>query len=130
MAETNTTGTKTFTSAESMEKGVWVRMGSGTVEIGQVTEIPIGVSTHAVITAGDPVAVDLMSKSGTLKCQAAGAITAGALVYGRNSGEIDDDSANSALILGVALPQPGQTTVAASAQGDMVEFIPMSPSIA
>jgi predicted RecA/RadA family phage recombinase len=60
--------------------------------------------------------VDLLSKAGTILCKAAGAFSAGAVVYGRASGLVDDISTSSAIKIGTALE-------AATAANDLVEVM-------
>lgn len=74
---------------------------------------PIGVSVNEAFNAGEPITVRSLNAP-TFKAKAAGAITAGAIVYGRADGEIDDVSTSSAVAVGRALE-------AASGAGSIIE---------
>lgn len=85
------------------------------VEVAGSGEQHIGITEYDVAD-GDPVAVRLRNYPGTHECVAAGAIAAGAVVYGAAAGGIDDAAAGSAI--GVAL--------AAGESGEIVEFVDFS----
>ncbi|HUU94907.1 MAG TPA: capsid cement protein [Phycisphaerae bacterium] len=110
------TGSKVFPAAGALGQGVLVKT-PGALAAAGLAEQPIGVMKHATFAAG-PGTVDLLSKQGTLLCKAAGAFSAGAIVYGRASGLVDDVATSSAVAIGVALD-------AATAANDLVEVMPL-----
>jgi hypothetical protein len=118
MPTRNDSGTRTFTTATAIAAGLLVKLDSDEdVSIAAVSEQAIGVMRDESFAAGDAHAVDLLTKPGTVICIAAGAFSAGAIVYGRNGGKVDDTSADSAIAFGKAV-------TAATADGDEVEVMP------
>lgn len=99
MAVQNEGGIKAFTASGAL--AAWRRVqlvaSSGTeVEYAGADEEFIGV-TQAPAADGESVAVRLRGMSGTFKVEAAGAITAGAAIYGASSGRIDDTASGQAI---------------------------------
>ena len=76
-----------------------------------VTEEAAAINTN--------VAIRLRTASGTVKMTAAGAFSAGAIVYTADDGKIDDTAVGQPV--GVALE-------AATADGDVVEVVPTQPA--
>jgi hypothetical protein len=111
------TDTKTFEASEAIADNVIVKLDSaGTVSVADVSEAGIGVAQNPAYASGDDVAVRLFNKGGTIEMLADAAITLGATVYGRDGGEIDDSSADSAVAVGTALE-------AASGAGALIEVL-------
>lgn len=109
--------TRTFVAGETIERGLLVRLSAAeTVSIAGLAQTPIAVATRRV-PAGEQGAFDLLSKAGTVQCKAGGAFSAGAVVYGRAAGLVDDISTSSAVKIGVALE-------AATAANDIIEVLP------
>mgnify|MGYP003674584751 CR=1 FL=1 len=109
-------GTVTFETTEAIPLGSLVKLDTaGTVTIADVTQEAIGTAAEIGIAAGQRIGVDLHNKPGFHIGIAAAAITKGAVIYGRDDGEIDDSSADSALRVGRA--------VEAAAAGDLIQFI-------
>ncbi len=117
MSQQIDSGYKGFIASAAIAAGILVKKVNGKVAVAGLAEEPIGVTTHATFADGDPVAVKLLSASGTLKCVAANAVADGAVVYGRALGKVDDVSSSSAIRVGIALE-------AASATGDFIEVVP------
>ena len=110
-------GTMTFVTTEAIPLGSLVKLdAAGTITIADVTEAAFGTAAEIAYAAGESIGVDLFNKPGTHIGIAAAAITKGAIIYGRNDGEIDDSSADSALRVGVALET-------ATAAGDLIQFL-------
>ncbi len=115
--EKHDTGTVAFEATEAIPTGSLVKITSaGKVSIAAVSEEAIGTAAEQAYASGQRIGVDLFSKPGTMIGIAAGAFAAGAVLYGRNDGEVDDTNADSALRVGIAKE-------AAAADGDLVEFI-------
>jgi len=111
------TGTVTFETTEAIPLGSLVKYdAAGTVTIADVTEEAIGTASEIGYAAGQRIGVDLFNKPGTHIGIAAAAIVKGAVIYGRNAGEIDDNNADSALRVGRSLET-------ATAQGDEIMFL-------
>jgi hypothetical protein len=85
----------------------------------------VGVTTKAdaialkSVTVGQMLPAQLLNAAGTVKMKAAVAITAGAKVYGGASGKINVTSTNCL---------EGKAVTAATADGDIIEVIPMPVS--
>lgn len=117
MSQVDDTGHKSFLATAAIVKHALVKLASATtVTTAGLNELAIGTADAAAYAAGDPVSVSLFTKQGTFKCIAAGAFSAGAAVYGRASGQVDD-IASGAKLVGVAME-------AATAQNDEIEVMP------
>lgn len=116
MSQKDDTGVKTYTSGEELEANRIVKKSSGTVIYADSGDAGIGVTRNKVAN-GEPVAVELFSKQGTLKIEAAAAAAEGASAYIKNDGKVDDADAGSDVVCGVFLE-------AATAAGDIVEIMP------
>lgn len=107
-------GEYTLRAAAATERGILVYPDSnGKAAIAGLAAQPIGVTVDEAFNADEPVTVRPLTL-GTFKVQAAGAITRGAIVYGRASGQVDDVSTSSAVAVGRALE-------AASGSGSLIE---------
>ena len=108
---------KTFTSGATHTRGTRVKLASGVTSAAGLTDNNwIGVTLATVTTSGDPVAVQMRAPS--FQGIAAAAITAGAFVYTAASGKFST-SASTGFIAGIAL-------TAATADGDLIEIMPLS----
>ena len=117
MSQQVDTNTKPFTASGAIAQYARVKQNSdGTVAAAAATDRDIGTATRATFASGDPVAVKLRSAAGTHKMIAAGAITAGALVYSAASGKVSATAATGSYVLGTALE-------AATADGDVIEVL-------
>lgn len=105
-------GIKTLLAGEALAIYRRVQLTSNEVVYSDAGEDFIGVTEGAAADAA-AVAVGLLGAR-TFKCVAAGAITAGADIYGAADGKVDD--AVAGLKIGVALE-------AALADGDVIEVI-------
>lgn len=116
-------GVKTFTAGENLEAYRRVKISSGSsVVYADAKEPAIGI-TQAKADNGDMIAVRLLNDKGTFKMTASAAITALAVVYGKDDGKVDD-AAGAGLTgsgIGVALE-------AATADGDIIEVMPIPSS--
>lgn len=114
-------GIKTFIANGALSAKTRVKITSASatdpiqIEVAGAGEQHIGI-TEFDVADGDYVAVRLRNFPGTHECVAAGAIAAGAVLYGAASGCIDDASSGSAI--GVSLK--------AAASGEIVEFVDFS----
>lgn len=117
MAEYTEACCKTFQSDEALAQFRRVKMDAdGKVTYADATDQSDGITDRAALTSGDYVAVRLKSAPGTRKMTAAGAITAGDLVYGAADGKVDTDG---------FVPE-GKAIDAATADGDIIEVMPLS----
>lgn len=115
----NDTGFRTFlVGTGGVTRHTRVKLSSGTIVTAGAGEDGVGValSTEA---AGAYCAVKLNSAPGTQLITSAGAITAGAAVYGAASGQIDDTVSGNKI--GIALE-------AATDSGQDIEVLPVTPS--
>lgn len=96
-------------SRVTLSSGVLALAGIADKEIGVVTRPPAGVG------ASMPIDVLLRTSAGTTPMVAAGAITAGSLVYTAANGQVSTTS-TSALLVGIALN-------AASGAGSVIEVL-------
>lgn len=113
------TPTKSFVCDEAI--AIWLRAkmdADGRVTIAGAADQDIGVSAAATFAAGESLPIVLLSKQGTHKAVAAGAIAAGAKVYGAAAGKVNDVQATGSFLRGVALE-------AAGADNDVIEILPM-----
>lgn len=117
MSQINEGPTKTFTAGAAIGKHILVKLSSGKLAVAGLGEEFLGTLEDASFADGDLRAVRLRSAQGTLKAVASGAFSAGAVVYGRAAGKVDDISTTSAIRLGIALE-------AATAANDIVEVLP------
>lgn len=105
--------TKTFTSAEALARYRRVKLTTGTtVSYSDAGEDFIGV-TQRDVAITTPVAVRFPQQR-TCICTAAGAVTAGAAIYGAADGKVDDAA------VGIKI---GYALEAALADGDEIECI-------
>ena len=115
--ETDNVGIINFDAAGVIPLGTLVKLDSaGTVSVAGITEEPIGAARAPAFASGDNIGVAMTSKPGTVTCIAAGAFAVGVVLYGRASGEVDDDSTGTALRVGIAIE-------AATASGDYVQVL-------
>jgi hypothetical protein len=105
-------GIKTLTAGEALAAYRRVKLSSNTVVYSDAGENFIGITEDAAAN-GAGVAVGLLGGR-TFKCVAAGAVTAGADIYGAADGKVDD--AVVGLKIGVALE-------AALAANDVIEVL-------
>lgn len=112
-ATENTTGYRTFqATAVAIEQYVRVTVDSnGLISVAGESDLGVGVTQEAVAASGYGT-VKLFGAPGTFLMQAAAAITRGAQLYGKASGEVDDSGTYKLRL--VALE-------AATAQGDVIE---------
>lgn len=105
---------KTFTAGAALEAYRRVKLdGSGNVIYAGAGEECIGVTTDKV-ASGNMVAVALRSSGRSFKAVAAGAVTAGAVIYGAANGKVDDAASGTA---------QGTALEAATADGDVIEVL-------
>lgn len=109
--------TKTYRAGEALEANRLVRLSSGKLVYADHAERPIGMTENEALAINDPVAIRLLSAEGTIQGTASAAITASAVLYGTDDGKIDDADPGSGIKIGQALE-------AATASGDLVEFLP------
>ena len=112
---------KTFTvGATALARRVLVKLASSllVVNTATATDLPLGVTEYSA-AAGEDVAVRLLNSGGTVELTAAGAITAGAVVYAAADGEIQALPATAATYL-----QIGIAMEAAAADQDIIEVMP------
>lgn len=119
MSQTNTNGVKAFTAGAAIAANLRVVLTSGKLAVAGVGGGPdevldIGTITQAAFADLDVRPVRLRTAEGTTKMVAAGAIAAGAAVYGAASGKISATINGS--ILGLALE-------AATANNDVIEVL-------
>ncbi len=91
--------------------------GDHTVTVAGINDEAIGVARNAAPTAGDPVAVLMLDKQGSMPFVAAGAISQNAVFYGAASGKV------SATQNGAPL---GKALEAASGNNSQFEGIPLA----
>lgn len=114
-------GTVPFVTTEAVPLGSGVKLdAAGTVTIADVTEEIIGFAAEPAYEAGQSIGIDLLNKPGTHIAIAAAAIVKGAVIYGRDDGEVDDSSADSAIRIGRALE--------AAAAGDLIMILVDRPA--
>ena len=116
MSQFNETGTKGFTAGAAIAQHILVKLSSDKLAVAALGEEFIGTILQESFADGDIRAVRLKSGQGTMKMIASGAFSAGAVVYGRAAGKVDDISATSAIRAGIAME-------AAAAAGDVVEVM-------
>lgn len=118
MSQFNDNGYRAFVCDEAIAQ--WARVtldADGRVTTAGLADKGIGVATRETFAAGDPVAVSLNTKPGTIKMIAVEALAAGATVYSEASGKVQDTAQATAFQVGVALE-------AATADGDIIEVMP------
>jgi hypothetical protein len=108
---------KSFTAGAAIGQHTLVKLTTGKLAAAALTEEPLGTLLEASFADGDVRPVRLRSAEGTMLCKAANAITAGAVVYGRASGLVDDVATSAGIRIGVALE-------AATATNDIIEVLP------
>ena len=114
MSQQVDTGTRTFTAAGTIKRFALVQYGSGgTITEGGAATGHVGVATEACET-GDVIAVWLISKQGTIKCLAHGAITKGSTLEAAAAGRVTTHA------LGTLV---GRTLETATTQGDIIEVL-------
>jgi hypothetical protein len=90
MSSNNMDGLKAYTATEALVEGRRVKYtsGSGTaVEYADAGEDYVGI-TMSTVAITEPVTVWQKNKIGTVRIEAAGAITVGATLYGANDGKV------------------------------------------
>lgn len=109
-------GNRTFTASAAVTRNRLVTVAAG--DLCAHTALAAAADGVAVNSAaiGELVTVRLKNQGGTVELEAAGAITDGAVVYGRANGQIDDLSSDSAVRIGKALQ-------AASGAGAIIEVL-------
>jgi hypothetical protein len=122
MTTQNDTGFKSFTAtAVAIEANVRVAQdSSGTIAKASATDLGIGW-TQAYIAASGTGTIKLIGAPGTQLAQAAGPITRGAQLYAAADGEVDDTGTYKI---------PFIAGEAATAQGDVIEIVPVTDSYA
>jgi len=108
---------RTFAAGAAIEQHALVKLSSGKLAAAGLGEAFIGTLDQQSFADLDVVRVRLRTAAGTHKVVASGAFAAGALVYGRAAGRVDDISTTSAVLVGTALE-------AATTAGDIVEVVP------
>ncbi len=117
MSQYVVTDTKTFTAGAALSKHRRVKLSAGKLAYAGVADVGIGTLEQDCFADGDVVDVRLRNLQGTVKMIAAGAVTSGAVVYAAANGKIDDTASNQQV--GIALE-------AATADGDIIEVLPMT----
>jgi hypothetical protein len=110
------TATKGLNAGGAIARYILVKWDGTDLAAAGLNEEFIGVADAAALAADEIIPVRLKSAQGTMICTAAGAFSAGAAVYGRAAGKVDD-IASGAIRVGIAL-------TAAAAAGDLVEVVP------
>lgn len=114
MSQFNDTGYGTVTLSATVAKYQRVTIAGA---VAGATDQDIGVAREAGVS-GDVIGIAFANKQGTHKAIAAGAIAAGAKVYGAADGEINDVQATGSFLRGVAME-------AAGADQDVIEIMPL-----
>ena len=116
MVTKNTTGNKAFTAtAVAIEAGTRVVLGSGgTISAAAESSLCIGVTTEYIAASGTG---NVQLFGNTMEVQAASAFACGAQLYTAAAGEVDDSGTYKI---------PYVAGQAATAQGDLVEIIPIN----
>ena len=108
------TGARTFTAAGTIKRFALVQYSSaGTITEAGAATGHVGVATEAA-ESGDIISVWLVSKQGTIKCLAHGAITKGSTLEAAADGRVTTHA------LGTLV---GRTLDTATAQGDIIEVL-------
>ena len=112
---------RTFIAGSAaLARRVLVKLASSVLVVNTKTstDLPIGVTEYAA-DASEAVAIRLLNAGGTVELVAAGAISADAVVYAADDGEIQalPSAAGTYLQIGIALE-------AASADQDIIEVLP------
>jgi len=105
-------GTRTFTAGEDLVAYRRVKLSGASVVYSAQGEDFIGV-TETAASSGEKVTVALLGGR-THKCAASEALSAGAVIYGANSGKVSDTAVG---------PAVGYALEAALADGDIIEVI-------
>lgn len=115
MSQQNDSGFKTFTTSAAVGKYRRVVVAAD----GTVSEALVGASSvdfqgvaQDNAASGGQVTVKLRSAPGTFMIEAAGAVTAGAVIYAASTGRIDDAASGAAI---------GKALAAASGAGGIIE---------
>lgn len=108
--------TRTFTAGAAIEAHRCLKLSSGDVQHAGATDEVIAFSDRKV-ASGDAISCILGNAEGTVKLEAADAITAGAVVYCKADGKIDDQADSSKKV--------GKAITAAAAAGDLIEVMPL-----
>lgn len=110
--ETNTRGFPTGGTA--IARHLRVKLSAGVLAVAGIADEDIGTIEYDVFTSSTEASVRLKSATGTRKMVAAGAFSAGAVLYAAASGKVDD--VVTAQRVGIALG-------AATAAGDIIEVL-------
>ena len=117
MAQMTCGRTKTFIGGGAIGQWLLVKIvtgNSGKLAVAGFGEEWVGIIEEAAFADRDQRSVILRNAAGSVKCVAGGAFSAGAVVYGRAGGKVDDIATSSAIRVGIALE-------AATALNDIVE---------
>lgn len=118
MAQQVSSDCRAFTAGAAIAQYLRVKLSSGKLALAGAGAtdgaLELGTMETPSFADGDVASVRLKSASGTRKCVAAGAISAGAVFYGAANGKI------SATVSGVPA---GVALEASSADGDVIEVL-------
>jgi hypothetical protein len=107
---------RTFTAGEALEPHRRVLLNSSNlVMYADANERCVGVTDGRAAASGDPIAVMLVSKEGTVEVEANEAIEIADVVYGGADGKVSDTS-TTAIQFGIAMS-------AATATGQIIEVL-------
>lgn len=108
------TACRAFTAGGAI--GQYLRVKTpGALALAGASDVAIGTAEESAFASGDVIAVRLANAQGTRKMVAAGAISAGSVVYAAADGQVDD---TGTVIQGRALE-------AATNAGDIIEVMPL-----
>jgi predicted RecA/RadA family phage recombinase len=109
--------TRTFTAGAAIGKHVAVKLSTGKLAAAGLAEEFVGFLDDESFADGDVRSVTLRQAPGTVLAKASNTFSAGAVLYVRASGLVDDIATSSAVRVGIALE-------AATAANDIVEVLP------
>lgn len=117
MSQQFDSGYRTFTAGEAITQYDLVYLSAAnTVSVNDIANQPIGVAQEAA-ASGALVKVKLMNAPGTFKVRAKEALSAGALLYTEDGGEVQDTAAATSFPIMRAIE-------AATAEDDVIEALP------
>lgn len=96
-----------YVASAALKKGVLVKLSSGKLAAAGLAEEWIGVLENETFADGDEATIRMRNSHGTVKMLSSGGFSAGAVVYGRASGKVDDISTSSAIRAGITLETAG-----------------------